>query len=155
MKVEPAHIDQLVRGLSGRMVPIGADAGGVADDLRRIDPGLKVRFAEAGRPPFWAVYHESEDGRTTELVLTCTAYQGHTGVWQGLDQRVVQRVREIDPANGYDYAAEVEKQNRQAAVDKRKAFAEKVGPIGELAAFATRKDLGVKRSIPVGDKGGL
>lgn len=143
MRIEPAHIDQLHRALDGRMIPISSDAGGVADDLRRIDPGLKVRFAENGRPPFWAVYYEDEDGRSTHLVLTAKAYQSASGVWTGLDQRIVRRVMELGHES-YDYAAEVERQNRRAAKAKRQRFEETVAETGDVLAHALRKDLGAK-----------
>lgn len=146
MKIQPAHIDQIARARDGRMILISSDVGGVAEDLRAIDPGLKVRFGEAGNPPFWAVYHESDDERTTQLVLTVQAYQTDTGVWAGLDQRVVDRVREIDShgRGHYDYAAEVERQNRDAHTNRLEAFRDKIGPTAELAAYAVRKDLGLR-----------
>jgi hypothetical protein len=155
MKIEAAHIDQLARARNGRMILISHDVGGVAAQLREIDPGLRVRFAEAGDPPYWVVYHEQEnaDGSITHtLVLTAQAHQTNTGVWTGLDQRVVDRVREIDAhgRSGYDFAAEVEKQNRQAHENRRAEFRRKVEPITEQAAHAVRKDLGstAKAFIP-------
>jgi hypothetical protein len=144
MRIEPAHIEQIRRARDGRMVLVSADAGGVADDLAKIDPGLKVRFAEAGQPPYWVVFWESPDGRNTELVLTAQAYQNNSGVWEGLDQRIVKRVQEIDPhgRGGYDFAKEVEAQNRNATQARRRAFTERIAPTAELAAHALRKDLG-------------
>lgn len=144
MNIEPAHIDQIRRARNGRMVLISADAGGVAEDLRRIDPGLKVRFAENGNPPFWAVYWESEDKRTTQLVLTVAAHQNSSGVWEGLDQRVVKRIQEIDPhgRSGYDYAKELERLARERERARVYDFEQKVGPLAEQAAAAVRKDLG-------------
>lgn len=143
MKVEPAHVNQVQRGVTGRMLEVDADVGGVAEDLKRIDPSLRVRFAEAGNPPFFAVYHESEDGRSTYLVLTVKAYQTSTGVWAGLDQRVVKRIMEIGHSS-YDFAAEVERANVSAKSRTRKEFREKVEASAEEAAFALRKDLGVR-----------
>ena len=156
MRVEPAHVDQIRRASDGRMVLIDADAGGVAADLRSIDPGLKVRFGENGNPPFWAVYHESRDGRETHLVTTAQAYQTASGVWTGLDQRIVDRVREVDShgRSGYDYAREVERQNERARESNRAVFRERAGEIAEHAAHAIRKDLGstakafIPRSVP-------
>jgi hypothetical protein len=150
--VEPAHVDQLRRARDGRMVLIDADVGGVVADLQKLDPSLRVRFAENGNPPFWAVYHEHEraDGSVThDLVLTAQAHQGKTGAWLGLDQRIVDRVKFIDGHAGYDYVKELEKQNKVADLDKKRAFREKAGVIGEEAAFALRKDRGVKRRIAV------
>jgi hypothetical protein len=136
-------MDQILRARDGRMVLIDADAGGVAADLRAIDPKLKVRFAENGNPPFWAVYEESEDGRTTHLVTTVQAHQTRSGTWAGLDQRVVERIRQIGHSS-YDYAAEVERQNREASQAAKRRFEEQTGPLAEQAAFAIRKDLGMR-----------
>lgn len=143
MRIEPAHVNQIQAARDGRFVEIDGDAGGVADDLRRIDPSLRVRFAENGNPPFWAIYNESEDKRTTYLVLTVKAYQTNSGVWSGLDQRVVKRIEQIGHPE-YDFGAELEATNRQVKQDNRAAFAEKMGPLAELAAHAIRKDLGAR-----------
>lgn len=141
MNIEPAHVDQIRRACDGRFIEISADAGGVVDDLKRIDPSFGVRFAEAGNPPYWHVYRSSDDGRTTELVLSVQAYQTESGVWTGLDQRVVRRVERIGSAS-YDFVAEVERMNRQAERDRKHSFAEKVGAHAEQAAHALRKDTG-------------
>lgn len=146
MQIQPAHIDQIQRGRFGKMVAIDADVGGVAADLAAIDPGLKVRFVENG--PHFAVYHEEQtvDGVSTYLVLTVQAHQTATGIWGGLDQRVVERVRQIDGwgRGGYDYPAEVEKMNARARKDARAEFQEKMGILGEQAAHALRKDRGTR-----------
>lgn len=143
MKIEPAHVNQLRRANDGRMVEISEDAGNVAADLKAIDRYLKVRFAEAGRPPFWAVYHESEDGRETHLVLTCQAVQNASGVWEGLDQRVVRRIMQIGHSS-YDYTAEIDAANRRAEAAKHEKFRAKVEESGEQAAHALRRDMGWK-----------
>jgi hypothetical protein len=143
MRIEPADIIQVQRARDGRMVEIDQDAGNVAQDLKRIDPHLKVRFAENGNPPFWAVYHESDDNRSTYLVLTAKAYQVSSGVWTGLDQRIVQRIMEIGHSS-YDYANELENANRAVKESAREAFREKVGGAASEAAWAARKDLGIK-----------
>lgn len=146
MRIEPANVTQILRARDGRMVEIAQDAGNVASDLKQIDPHLKVRFAESGNPPFWAVYHETDDGRTTHLVLTVQAHQTASGVWAGLDQRVVKRVMEIGHSS-YDYGAEIERINRQAHDDKLERFRERVGEQAEQGVHALRKDLGYKGRI--------
>jgi hypothetical protein len=143
MDVEPAHIDQLRQAQDGRMVLISADAGGVAEDLRRIDPCLKVRFAEAARPPCWIVRYESVDGRETYLVDSFRAYQNRSGVWEGLDQRIVRRMRKI-AHDDYDFAGELQKHNAKVTADRRAAFREKVGEAAGPLAHALRRDLGIK-----------
>jgi hypothetical protein len=125
------------------MVLISADAGGVAEDLRRIDPCLKVRLAESGNPPFWAVRYESDDGRDTYLVDTFQAHQNRSGVWEGLDQRVVRRMEKISHQS-YDFAAELQKHNQAVAKQGRSKFHEKIGEAAGPLAHALRKDLGIK-----------
>lgn len=144
MKIQPARLDQILQAHDGRMVLIDADVGGVAADLRAIDPCLKVRFAEEAREPCWIVFWESEDGRTTYLVTTAQAYLSASGMWTGLDQRIVDRIRMIDPQGrgGYDYAAEIQRQNEQAARDAKHRRMEMLGELGERAAHAVRKDVG-------------
>lgn len=139
MEIEPADINQIRRARDGRMAEVDADAGNVARDLKAIDPTLKVRFAENGSPPFWAVYHEQ--GRDTYLVLTVRAHQTASGVWTGLDQRVVKRIMEIGHST-YDYADELERANNRVRDANRAKFRETVGASAELAAHAIRKDLG-------------
>jgi hypothetical protein len=154
MKIDPAHVDQIRRATNGRMVAIDADVGGIAADLKRIDPHLKVRFGENGDPPFWAVYYESDDGRTTYLVLSQRATLTRSGTYSGLDQRVVDRIREIDPQGrgGYNYADELEKQNQLVVQRRRDRFREVAERHGAEAQHALRKDLGVKRHAFIKDK---
>lgn len=125
------------------MLEVSADVGNVAEDLRKMDPHLKVRFAEAGNPPFFAVIHESDDGRTSQLVTTVRAYQNASGVWEGLDQRVVRRLEEIDGQAGYDYASELERQNRQASRERRERFREQTGEASEEALWEIRRKGGL------------
>lgn len=146
MRIEPAHVNQIRRARDGRMVEVDGDAGGVAEDLRRIDPHLKVRFAEAGRPPFWAVYWESPDQRRTELVLTAEAHQTNSGVWSGLDQRVVKRIEEIGHSS-YDLAADLDARNARVERDRKDRFRDAIGDTATQAAHALRKDLGVRPRI--------
>lgn len=157
MHVQPAKLDQVKRGRDGRMHVIDADAGGVAEGLRRIDPGFQVRFAEAGNPPYFVVFYQHcaahrdhdvscadcREGRATDLVLTQQAYQNAFGVWEGLHEGVVHRVQMIDPRGrgGYDYAREVERQNREADVSRRRNVRERIEEHGDKLAHALRRDL--------------
>lgn len=143
MRVEPAHISQIQCASDGRMVEISADAGGVAEDLKRLDPCLKVRFAENGNPPCFIVYHESEDKRSTYLVKSVQAYQGSTGAWLGLDQRTVREIERIGHES-YDYATELEDANVRVRKRNRDRFSERVGEIMQHGPAALRKDLGLK-----------
>lgn len=149
MEIQPANIDQIRQARDGRMLLISSDAGGVADELRRIDRHLKVRFAENGRPPFWAVYYESDDGRETYLVTTAQAHQTMGGIWTGLDHRIVERVRKADghSRGGEDYAKALEAHNKRVREGKRQEFRDQVSQTGEMAVHALRKDLGIKSRI--------
>jgi hypothetical protein len=144
MQVQPAHVDQVQRGTSGHMELIDADVGGVAEDLKRIDAHLKVRFAESGNPPFFAVYWESDDRRSTYLVFTQRALLTRHGTWSGLDQRIVRRIEEIDThgRSGYDIAQDLERNHKQQQQRRKQHNHEVLGGLGEQAAHAIRKDLG-------------
>ena len=146
MDIQPAHISQIMQAADGTFVEISADASTVVADLKRIDRGFGVRFAENGNPPYWHVYHQSEDGRETNLVMSVQAQQNAFGTWEGLDQRIVRRIMQIGHST-YDFAAEVEKQNREASEAKHRTFRESIEPMAEQAAYAVRKDLGDKSRI--------
>lgn len=155
MQVQPASIDQVRRLGDGRMVTITADAGGVADSIRRLDPCLRLRYSE--RADCWIVYRVHRHGqpcadddpeRTEDLVLTA----------QECDHRIVARLEYIDShgRGGYDYAAEIEKAALNARRRQRQEFAERIGDTAERTAHALRRDLGeryrgrafVPRDIP-------
>src|SRR5271169_1619448 len=108
MDIQPASVDQLRVGTDGKLVEISADSGGVAESIQRLDPCLRLRYAESS--DCYIVYRVHRHGqpcrdddpeRTEELVLTA----------QECDQRIVKRLEFIDSQgrSGYDYAAELEK----------------------------------------------
>jgi len=144
MELQPARIEQVRQTEDGDFIIIGADANSAVADLQAIDKNLQVRLAglKTSRPHF-VVYHvhQENDVTTHSLVTTAQAYQNRLGVWEGLDQRVVERIRKINPENGYDYVAELEKREAQRQKDKKRRDEEVFGPIGEKAAWALRKDL--------------
>lgn len=147
MNVEPARVDQIRSLNDGRVVLIDAGAGGVAADLKAHDPQLRVKLA--GVPPCWVVFREVPNPNgppNEELVLTAQAELTRTGVLTGLDQRVVDRVKEIDSQSrsGYDFIAELDRMNAKAEKDKIQARHEKFGGKHEELAHALRKDFGVK-----------
>lgn len=141
MRIDPATIDQVRIASDGRMVTVTADAGGVADSIRRLDACLRLRYSESA--DCWIVYRVHRHGqpcrdddpeRVEELVLTA----------QQCDHRIVARLQYIDShgRSGYDYAAEVERAAVEAHRAQRYAFAERVGDGAERTAHALRKDLG-------------
>lgn len=147
MDIQPASIDQIREAEDGEWAIISAEAGTVAGDLARIDPELKVRLAT--RQGIFVVYTERFDAdgkRHTEYVLTQQASRNRFGVWEGLDQRVVRRIEEIDPQgrSGYNYAQELERVAHARKEANRKKFQEKIAASGEEAVHALRRDLGVK-----------
>lgn len=151
MDVQPASISQIQTGEDGRLYEISAESSTVVADLQAIDRGLKVRFSERGR--CFIVRHEHHDDCPhngtvgpggSYLVSSVQAYQGRTGVWTGLDNRLVERIKFIDPAGrgGYDYAQELERNRAANAKRRRDMFAERMGDTTERTAHALRKDTG-------------
>lgn len=129
MEIKPASLLQVQNAQDGRMIVIDDDVLGVARQLKEVDESLCLRYAEAGG--YFVVYQESEDGTEQHLVLTS----------QELNPQVVERVRQIS-SPGYDYVAELDKQDAAAERARDHAFREKTGDVAERLAFAVRKDLG-------------
>lgn len=138
MRIQPASIDQVRIASDGRLVTITADAGGVAEGLRRLDPCLRLRYSEAG--DCWIVYRvhragepcsDDDPDRTEELVLTA----------QECDQRIISRLEYIDSQGrgGYDYAKALEQGRKDRERQERAAFHERIGGAAELAAHELRK----------------
>lgn len=126
MEIQAATIAQLQRGKGGRMVEIDDDVGGIAKRLREIDPGLHLRYSEAGE--YFVVYFV--DGEKAELVTTATTCDG----------RLLQRVERI-ASDQYDFTGELERLDAQSEADQEHAFREHVGEIGERLAHAIRRDV--------------
>ena len=147
MELGAARIDQVLESREGDWVIIDKDVGGAVEELKRIDPKLNVRLNP--KQGFFAVFTRDENG--DQLVRTFPAHQNRMGVWEGLDQRIVDRFKLIDPhgRGGYDYVAELEKQDEQARQARAAARRELAGEIGERAAHAIRKDLGSTSRIVV------
>lgn len=133
MDIQPASLAQVRAGRDGRRVTIVDDVGGVAADLQRIDPSLRLRWNELGE--YFVVYQVMDNG-DEKLVLTALE----------LDPRIVERVEQI-ASPLYDYGAEVERLDAQAERDSEHRFHERVGPLGEIAAHALRKDLEERSKI--------
>ena len=131
-EIEAVSIDQFREGRDGRIHLINADAGGVVARMKRIDPGLSLRYSEAG--DYYVVYWVGPDGQQ-ELVAT----------YQELDQRIaedLERIEHMQHQPGYSYAEELDKKDAKAEADADHARREAVGEMGERLAHAARKDLG-------------
>ena len=151
VSVQPARIDQVAQTADHDWVILDADAGGVVSDLKKMDAGLEVRFSRSQE--CWVVFHRNHHGcphngtggeGSTYLVDTAQASRSATGVWTGLDERIVKRFEEIDPfgRGHYDYGAELERRTLKARDERRKQTEERMAQAGEQVAFALRKDLG-------------
>jgi hypothetical protein len=143
MNIQPASFDQIRMSADGRMVTVTADIGGVAEELRRLDKCLRLRYSESG--DCWIVYRvhrnnepcaEDDPERTEELVLTA----------QECDQRIIKRLEYIDPQGrgGYDFAKEIERVSREAKEQERQSYQEKFAETAELVAHEIRKAEGAK-----------
>ena len=147
MDVRPARIEQVRETDDGDYVIISADASSAVADLQALDKDLHVRFSNQTKDPYFAVYKETvtPEGVTHELVTTVQAYQNSFGVWEGLDQRLVAKMRWMDGqgTSGYNFADELEKSRKRREREQQAAFEERVGEVAEKAAHALRKDLGL------------
>lgn len=139
-----AKLDQILE-TKNRQVIIDADSCALVADLKRIDKSLGVRFVD-GPEPFFAVYQdiEHEDGRKEQhLVTTAQAVPTSFGTFTGLDQRIVDRVMKITHPS-YDFNADAEERRREHEAKVKRERENELGELGEMAAFAVRKDLGIK-----------
>lgn len=140
--LSPARLDQFVE-TRNRQVIVDADSCAVVKDLQEIDKTLGVRFVD-GPEPYFAVTQTIEhgDGRVEQhLVTTTQAYPTQFGTYTGLDNRVVERVREITHSS-YDFMAEAEKNKKEWEDTMRRKREDVLGEMGEQAAYAVRKDMG-------------
>lgn len=128
MEIPRASLDQVVRAKDGRWVHVDGDVGGIVGRIEDLDPRLHVRWFE--NSDHYTVYELREDGRE-KVVLTTTS----------LDERVVKRLEQINPAKGYDVSEAMDKE--EAALEKEidDRFHQKVGDTAERLRHAMRKDL--------------
>lgn len=131
-EIQPASIEQLVRGRNGKMIAIDADVGGIVQQIQEINPAFHVRYSEAGE--YWVVFRINPDTKKQELVTTA----------QELDGRLLNRIRKISSPL-YDFAAEVDKLEAQGKKAKEYQWSEQVREHGEQLAHALRKDKGLHK----------
>lgn len=131
MEINPGTLEQVGRLRDGRQVLIEDDVGGFAATLRAIDSSLRLRLSE--QTGVFVVYQLV--GHRERLVTTA----------QELDGRLVRHVAALvhQYRNGrYDYAAELERADREADRRREHEFSEEQGPIAERLHHAIRKDMG-------------
>ena len=134
-EIEPARIEQIRMGQNGKMHMITADAGGIADRLREIDPRLHLRYSEKGE--YYVVYAREENDPPGSGYMV--------GTYQELDGRIIkdlERIKWLNQQPDYSYADELEKQNLKAEAIREYEFSQKIAENAERLAFALRKDLG-------------
>lgn len=134
-EIQPASINQIYRGKTGRIVEIDADTGDFAKQLKEIDPSLCLRWSEAGE--YFAVYCRDEQHVEGDGYLVAT--------YQDLDARILEDIRRIKHQNqqaGYSFADEIEKAEAAALKQFEHEQREKIGEGAEELAFALRKALG-------------
>lgn len=143
MEIEPASFDQIRVAADGRVYEVSSDTGGVAEQLRRLDPCLHLKYSERGECFIVYRVHRNNEPcrlddpeRTEELVLTA----------KDCDQRIIRRLEYIDREgrSGYDYAQALEDVNRRQKNQERYAFREQVGEAGEHVAHEIRRAEGAK-----------
>jgi len=121
------------------MILVENDVGNVAKDLKEIDPTLRLRYSEAGE--YFVVYRafEFQGAPKEELVLTA----------KDCDQRIVNRVREIDAQGrgNYNFAKELEKADDQRKRNALSAIKEQQREKSAEAYHEVRRKLGVKQRI--------
>jgi hypothetical protein len=133
MEIRAASFAQVERGRDGRLVTVDDDVLGIAQDLKKIDDKLHLRWSEAGE--YFVIYEVSEDGNE-HLVLTS----------QDLNPAVLDRVRQVSHSS-YNYAEELDRLDAQVDRDFAYGQRQRFGEISELLSFAVRKDLGVQSRV--------
>lgn len=144
--VEPprASLGQLQLTNRLQMVRIDNDVLGVAESLRRIDPGLMLMHdgnvkTEQGNGVYVIYWKGLRDGQLVEEIVT-TAVE--------LDQRITNLIRKLD-AQGrgrVDLNAELARLEREKDAENARRHHETFGPLAEQLRFALRKDLGATGS---------
>lgn len=135
MDIEYASLACVQRGINGELVTIEDDVLDVARRLKEIHPSLHVYWNEQGE--YFVIYELCGDGRE-RLVTTV----------KELDPRLIAHF-EMLASESYDAVREMDKMDDQADRDKKAAFEERVGEIGERLHHALRKDLQAQNHIYV------
>ena len=145
VEIEPASIGRLQEATDGTLVYIDADVGGVAAELKRLDPCLRL----AHNPDVddcWIVYRSHRDGQPIRPDdMEPGACHELVGSYKQLDHRIVKRLEYTNPQgrSGYDFAKALEDRRKERERRQQQERHEHFGQTAELMAFALRKDLGL------------
>lgn len=132
------------------MVVIDRDVGGVIAELKALDGRFEVRLDRRQGVFHVFIREDSPDGgRADYLVRTIPAYQNSFGVWEGLDGRLVDRMRLINPhgTSGYDFARALQRDAERGQKEQRERFHQTTREHAAELQYALRKDLGEKPRV--------
>jgi hypothetical protein len=146
MEITPASLPQIQKGRRGRVVFVDHDAFDIAKRLREIDTSLRLAWNEFGE--YFVVYQILRGPNDSEIEHLVTTWDPKTN--GAPDGRLVERVMKIAHPE-YDFAAELDRIDREADKKNDYEFAQKVGPYAERLYHAMRKEMGIKDSIIVPD----
>jgi hypothetical protein len=130
--MQHATLTQVREGRGGRMVEIEEDVLDICRRIQEIEPSLGVDYNEDGQ--YFRIYQLIRGEKHT--VTTTTE----------LTSELVERIRRLAHPS-YDFAGELERLDDEGTRQRRQAFREKVGEVGEELYHAMRKDLQVKDRI--------
>lgn len=137
IEIQPASVAQVHRTKVGRNVLIDDDVQGIARDIAEIDKSLCLEF-DPGEELYIVFQKIDEpDGSRVERLVTTWSVERNGD----LDKRLVARIRQI-ASEGYDYAKELDRIDREAAAAEDKRMDEQFGPVAEKLGWALLKDLG-------------
>lgn len=130
------------------LVEVDQDIFGVAERLKKIDPGLHLSYNQRDKVFVLQWRGLNEQGEYTEDLV---------GAYTELDGRLVNLIEKLaarENRNRYDLVKELDRLEAQKDHEAEQEFYERVGPAGEALAHALRKDLGVQnRAYMSGKKG--
>lgn len=133
-----ASLAEVQAGRGAELVNVEDDVLDVVRRLKEIHPGLNVRWNP--RQEYFTIYELCDDGRE-RLVTNVTE----------LDPRLIAHF-EMLASESWDAVAEMDRMDDKADAEKKHAFEERVGEIGERLHHALRSDYEVKDRIFVPEK---
>lgn len=132
MELRHASIALVQKAKNGQKITVEQDVLDVVGQVKEIDPNLSVHWDEAG---YFEIKELCPDGK--ERLVTTTLE---------LDQRLLEHLRMIS-SPGWDVGREIDRAEALRDRELDHAYHERVGPLGEKAAHALRKDLQAKNRI--------